>query len=566
MAQALKILIIDDEPRMCKSLKTLLNIQNYEVETCNNGNQALTHLADVEFDLVLLDVCMEEMDGFQVMEEIRNQKIETPVIIMTGTASTNSAVKALRMGARDYLQKPFEHEELYSSVKNVLNKKRLKNKIQSVTKKSQHKDLNQPDNLKATFKAINIHLSANAAIDETLEQQFLNLLFCKIYDEKFIEPNNISDFRADVDEDAKDIKERILDLFNRIKSNNSELFNKLDCISLDKNLVKYVVLELQNYCLSETDQDIIDDAFEIFIKKSSIPKGVVKIMVEILDPDIDDLIIDPVCGNGEFLIESLMHVWRKLEARSENEHWDQNKLQKIKMEFLINKIKGIDKDHFFSKVAKIKMMILGDSKSSIFNENSLEKPENWQKKTKLKIEINKFSTLFAIPPFNSNTTINDPNKLSQFALAHEWILDKTTKEWKKGEVKDNEVSYILFIERYLQLLKDGGRMAVILPDGIYGNDGLGYIRNWLLKQGRLVAIIDLPIETFMPNNSTKTKIMIFQKFTTNQNNKNYPVFMAFAETCGHDRRGEKVDSNDILQISNEFKSWAKENKFNFQAS
>ncbi len=88
-----KILIVDDEPRICSGLKTLLCTQNYEVQTCNSGNEALNYLVKDDFDLILLDVFMEGMDGFQVIENIINQKIDTPVIIMTGNASTKSAVK-----------------------------------------------------------------------------------------------------------------------------------------------------------------------------------------------------------------------------------------------------------------------------------------------------------------------------------------------------------------------------------------------------------------------------------------------------------------------------------------
>jgi len=112
-------------------------------------------------------------------------------------------------------------------------------------------------------------------------------------------------------------------------------------------------------------------------------------------------------------------------------------------------------------------------------------------------------------------------------------------------------------------LKDGGRMAIVLPDGIYGNESLGYIRNWLLKQGRIVAVIDVPLETFMPNTSTKTTIMIFQKLSEAKIKKDYPVFMAVAETCGHDRRGKEAKDDDILKVSDSFREWSKKNDFKF---
>ena len=142
-------------------------------------------------------------------------------------------------------------------------------------------------------------------------------------------------------------------------------------------------------------------------------------------------------------------------------------------------------------------------------------------------------------------------------------LNKKTGKWEKGKLKDKEAPQILFIERCLQLLKDGGRMAIVLPDGIYGNESLGYIRQWLLEQGRLIAVIDIPIETFMPNTSTKTSVMIFQKLEKNKIPDDYPVFMAVAETCGHDRRGRELTQDDIVEISALFEIWRKENNFKF---
>ena len=103
-----------------------------------------------------------------------------------------------------------------------------------------------------------------------------------------------------------------------------------------------------------------------------------------------------------------------------------------------------------------------------------------------------------------------------------------------------------------------------MPDGIFGNESLGYLRQWLLTQGRIVAIIDVPIETFMPNTSTKTSILIFQKLEQKDIVKNYPVFMAVAEKCGHDRRGREIERDDITEVPLIFKKWSKENNFSFK--
>ena len=130
--------------------------------------------------------------------------------------------------------------------------------------KFKRKDLKPTHNLKATFKAIRNHLAANtvgATRDEVLAQQLINLIFCKIYDEKYTKPNDIISFRAGIDEKAKDVQIRILNLFDKVKQNYKEVFDDSDIIKLDRNSITYVVGELQNYCLIEAERDVIADAY-----------------------------------------------------------------------------------------------------------------------------------------------------------------------------------------------------------------------------------------------------------------------------------------------------------------
>ena len=438
------------------------------------------------------------------------------------------------------------------------------------------KNLKPTHNLKAIFKAIRNHLAANAVgttRDETLAQQLINLIFCKIYDEKFKKPNDIVEFRVGIEEGPKKVEKRIKELFKRVKTKYKEVFEENDEIKLDAKSIAYVVGELQNYCLLEAERDVIADAFETFIGPSLkgaqgqffTPRNVVKMMVDILDPDEDDLIIDPACGSGGFLIEALRHIWRKLDIEAKEYGWSEGDLREEKMAAALNNIRGIEKDSFLAKVAKAYMAIIGDGKSGIFCEDSLDKSSNWNVKTRQKIDLSNFSVLFTNPPFGSKIPVKGDEKLKQFDLGHKWKKNRNTgKRERTNKLKDKEAPQILFIERCLQFLDYGGRMAIVLPDGIYGNESLGYIRQWLLEQGRIVAIIDVPIETFMPNTSTKTSILIFQKLRKEEIPENYPIFMAVAETCGHDRRGKPLADDDIKKVSGEFKDWAEKNSFKFK--
>jgi len=445
--------------------------------------------------------------------------------------------------------------------------------------KFKRNDLKPTHNLKSIFKAIRNYLAGNvvgATRDEILAQQLINLIFCKIYDERFTEKDSILTFRAGLDENSEDVRERILKLFNQVKRKYKEVFDDRDNLELDANSIAYVVGELQRYCLIDAERDIVADAFETFIGHALkggqgqffTPRNIIKMIVEILDPNDEDLIIDPACGTGGFLIESLRYIWRNLENEGKKLDWSRENLQEEKMEVALNKIRGIDKDYFLAKVAKAYMAIMGDGKSGIFNEDSLDQVSNWGSNTKTKVHLDSFSVLMTNPPFGSKIKVSGEKKLKQYQLGYKWILNSNEEnknhEFAKGRLKDKEAPQILFIERSLQLLKNYGRMGIVLPDGIFGNETTAYIRNWLITTTRVVAIIDVPIETFMPNTGTKTSVLIVQKLELSQIPKDYPIFMAVADFCGHDRRGKEIKEDDIANIPSEFKKWCIKNKFSFQ--
>ncbi len=135
MSHVLKVLIVDDDPRMCDSLEALLSNQGYEIHKSNSGHEAMECLAKTAFDLALLDIVLPDMNGHQLMGHINSQTPETLVIILTGRASVESAIESLRRGAYDYLRKPFEPEELLTTVENALERKRAEEALRKSEEK-----------------------------------------------------------------------------------------------------------------------------------------------------------------------------------------------------------------------------------------------------------------------------------------------------------------------------------------------------------------------------------------------------------------------------------------------
>jgi PAS domain S-box-containing protein len=121
-----QILIVDDEIRMCESIKILLGGRNYRIQTYSSATDAMSWLESNPCDLILLDLMMPEMNGYQFLDHVKKSHPDVTVIMMTGHASIESAVEALKRGAHDYFGKPFEHDELIKRVENALDQRRLR--------------------------------------------------------------------------------------------------------------------------------------------------------------------------------------------------------------------------------------------------------------------------------------------------------------------------------------------------------------------------------------------------------------------------------------------------------
>ncbi|MEJ2250027.1 MAG: N-6 DNA methylase, partial [Candidatus Lokiarchaeota archaeon] len=377
-------------------------------------------------------------------------------------------------------------------------------------------------------------------------------------------------------ESSLDITNRIKNLFNKVKEEYSSIFAEDDKIEIDGKGLKYIIGELQDYTLIEADRDAIRKAFEVFIGPALrgsegqffTPRNVVQACVSIIDPDPGDKIIDPACGSGGFLVITLTYIWEKLKKEKETKNWSEEIFFREWNKTVSKCFKGIDRDRFLTKVTRAYMAIIGNGKENIFCENSLESPTNWKSDTQVSIKLYSFDGLLTNPPFGSKIKIKDKKILSQYDLAHKWHNRDGTIE-KSSKLKKNRPPQILFIERALQFLKKGGRMAIVLPEGILGNPTQEYIRKFIVNNSKVIAVIDAPTETFLPNTSTKTCILFLKK--EKPSNLDYNIFMAIADTCGHDSRdnvvykmnnkgeilynekGDKVIDDDFPIISTKYK-------------
>lgn len=402
-------------------------------------------------------------------------------------------------------------------------------------------------NLKPIFKRILRTLYANTNISrkEKLGSEMIRLIFCKIIDEKYNQ-NAIPEFRIVPDEKPETAKKRIDLLFKEVKEElgGDGVFDKHERVTLDAKSVAYVVGELQNFSLLKTEKDVVGEAFETFAESKLVgdkgefftPREIVKTAIKIINPQPKQSILDPACGSGGFLIYALEHVWNIMSK--DKKYKDSPNLEHLKKEVAEKYFYGIDKEIDLVKIAKAYMSIIGDGRSKIVQENTLHTFEDYQPVPKeLFVDEDdkpkKFDCVITNPPFGTKIKVlKDDSK--QFDLGHIWKQEDG--EWiKTKKIKETEPQ-VLFIERCLQFLKDGGKLGIILPETYFHSPNTKYVLEYIKKDNNIIAMVDLPHNTFRPYCNAKTCLLVLQKGRPQQGK----IIMAVAEEMGHDHRGKAV--------------------------
>lgn len=452
------------------------------------------------------------------------------------------------------------------------------------------------DSLKRVFERCHDYIYGNEGMKKTAFWELLNLIFCKIYDEKrkFIDAENGKSYRRkfwvgikeqNTAEGRAKVAERIKGIFNSLKSDPlfSEVFDGNEQINLSDTGLAYIASELAKYSFLDATVDVKGLAYESIVSKTLkqeagqffTPRNIVRCMVEMLDPEESQRVLDPSCGSGGFLVMVLDHVRRKIAKRlypKLDGPWLQDKMNTQEVNDLVKayaerNLFGFDFDPDLKKAARMNMVMAGDGHANIFHLNSLKYPggdkqdelkkvkeavnqsilQGKDKKTKFEFADarGKFDLIFTNPPFGAKIPVNDPEILSKFDLGHKWKKN-TSGQWDKAGLSSSEPPEILFIDQCCQLLKPGGKLAIVLPDGILGNPNTEHVRAWILQNFKVIASIDLAVEAFLPQVGVQASLLFLQKKTSEERlrNDSYEIFMAIAEKLGKDRRGGQIYQRD----------------------
>ncbi|NCO54881.1 MAG: N-6 DNA methylase [Bacteroidetes bacterium] len=387
--------------------------------------------------------------------------------------------------------------------------------------------LTKEGNLLKKFEEIHDYIYANDGLSpqQTLEE-FVKILFIKIFDENV----NSKQFTVSTEEwnilksgkINQALTERISNLFELTKQAYTDIFDSDDRIKLTAIALGFTVNKLQSISLLNSSQDAKGLAFQKFLshheKDSSgqffTPEPVIDFCVEMMQPKPDEIIIDPACGSGGFLMSALKYLQK-------------SNLELNTAKSISKQLYGLDINKSIARIAKMKLLLESNGKTNVICTNSLEDLDS------LKLSVSQkdgFDIVLTNPPFGAKIT--NTSILSKFDLGYKWSnYDKGFHKTKS--VYSNQNAEILFIERCIQLLKEGGRMAIVLPNGNFENPSLEYLRYYIKLKAKILAIVNLPQETFIPfGTGVKTSLLFLEKDSPNKN-KQYLVFFGRVTKLGY---------------------------------
>jgi type I restriction enzyme M protein len=420
------------------------------------------------------------------------------------------------------------------------------------------------DMLRTTFRRCHNFIHGNEGMPKDAAfWQFLYLIFTKMHDERAARPNRrfFTDPREPFTALGQHaIRNRIIPIFNQVKANHPEIFNGIEQVTLSDRALAFMVSELSRYEFTRAEIDAKGAAYQEIVGNNLrgdrgqyfTPRGPIKLMVKMLDPQLGEKVLDPACGTGGFLVATLEHIRAAIETGLDlSETEDLSELEQKLASYATQNLFGADFDPFLVRATTMNIVMSSSAESipKVFNINSLEFPDGHLSgigSAQKSISLGSIDVLLANPPFGSDIPVTDRNILQHYDLAHIWEKLEDGSFRKTGRLQSSVAPEVLFVERCVKWVRPGGRLGLVLPNGILGNPGDQYIRWWIMQNAYVLASIDLPVETFIveANVNILTSLLLLKRKTQAELQEEtfgvhteYPVFMAVAEKVGFDRRG-----------------------------
>ncbi|MFN6211806.1 MAG: class I SAM-dependent DNA methyltransferase, partial [Microcystis sp.] len=392
----------------------------------------------------------------------------------------------------------------------------------------QIQELRPSNNLSAVFEECHNYIYANEGmLKDKIFHEMVKLIIIKLHDEKSAKQSvnfgvTANEYKAIGANKSDEFMSRLSQLFTSIKNHYRGFFTD-DTFKLKPLTLAYIVGRLQYINLTKTSGDIKGEAFQTFVNRHQrgdrgeffTPHPIVRLAVEMIDPKPNEKIIDPACGSGGFLIQAINHV-------------RQNNPEFNIASFVQESITGIEFNPDVALSGMIRLVFEGGTGSEIICTNALIEDEKLN---------NSFDVILTNPPFGNKGKVEDQKILKSYILARKWHKSASNSWEVSPTVLAGQSPDILFIEKSIKLLRAGGRMAIILPDGLLQNISNGPIRHWLRSQTKILGVVSIPPEAFVPyGTGIKTSLLVVQKLPAN----NDSCFMAQIKKIGYDVKGQTI--------------------------
>jgi type I restriction enzyme M protein len=435
------------------------------------------------------------------------------------------------------------------------------------------KDLEPATELRSVFESIHNYIFANQGLlKDVIFKEILKLLFLKLADEKSAKPDcefSITDRElTDLLEGKKtSFETRMNKLFKRVKVEYRDVFDPSEELRLTPLCLAFAVSALQRISLTRTQADVKGVAFQTFVGAYQrgdrgeffTPAPVLQLAINILDPKDDEFILDPACGSGGFLVEALRHVMANI-ADSRPDMTEGERRDAV-LRYARTYIRGIDFNPDLAKVAKMYMVLYDDGHTGIISADSLLSSDRLNEQAVAagagELTDGMFHIVVTNPPFGTRGKITSKEKLSGFFLGRNWTREGERYVPAAKLRPAGQTPEILFIERCVMMLKKGGRLAIVLPDGILTNVSLRYVRDYIIDNLHIFAVVSLPDGTFRQAGvNPKTSVVFGIKKLREEDSSASETFMAELDRLGYDlvkktapivfRRGE---NGEVLRDS-----------------
>lgn len=370
--------------------------------------------------------------------------------------------------------------------------------------------------------------------DEFFLEEIVKLLFCKYHflrDPDSFDSNNIShSYRA---------------CFRLVSGAYADVFEPDSELELDADSILYIDERLSHLDLGNMQRDVIGDAYELFMGSAVkgqfgqffTPKNAADLLVSLVNPKPGEDVLDLACGAGGFLASAAAHV----QASSP---------QTDMTDYSSRHLFGVDKDLFLSRLARIRLASAYQTTGNIACADSLV----WSKDS-IPFADKQFDVILTNPPFGSNISAGSEETLRRFVLAKKYRC-RGDKYIPSDAVNNSVAPQVVFFEQCFNLLKNGGRLGIVIPESMISSRKYGYVTHYLLEHSQLKAIVGMPEALFKTSGrgGTHTKTCLVYLEKKEPVSKEQVFFAAEAKWCGHDSRGREIPNDDLPTIQ---ESWVR---------